>query len=723
MAKAVRWQIPFVSLTGIRYRIDIYDEGYTGTAVQLYGGTSPFTTDEDNTDDYFAPIRIQTGNIQVCTALPGGGMLSLDDILPENNIARPVRLVNLSASNKIEWQGFLSCEAYSQQYTAVPEILTLPVIGVLEAMASVELNLDRSSGFVHLYESAYYIIKEIETQCGLTCFTHVNYSATDFRIFFKYIDQTALFNRNEQDNENETSYVISGISCKDALERIAAFMGQVIREQGTELYFERIGEEIGMCRDTLYDFGNNFHLIQIVNSLVSADISAMTWRGADHQRTIRQGAKSVAVVLNLEKYGIDIAIPEFPVGNTQQMYGELKTNDWLYVLANANANAYSNIQVAYYSAQEKIDFYNFQSYATSNLTNLLSHMAAGPNSSIKASMNTIDWVRFYAGAFLSRSCWEDSGSVTAHDTQDGLYCVFFPRSVEYSVETTNFDPTQVGAIFSIDNMLNFRCTTGYIQLTADAETVFMSTGTLVHNDNTVSNRYITVELSIGNQWWNGSSWQGTQCFFKALFTNNNFKSNWDPSMEITETDGLLIPVTDVLYGNVTLKIWPMCSQTSNAPLYPLEMIFHTLEVNHILPVDANISKRGANRYYKLLGTNFKDEITVNTELGSGLNNELSPSVLMNSNSEMMSKLGYSIPGSANTESRRPEKDLLARLAAYYGAARQQLKLEVLHPTVAALPMIKLNGINDGKKYLPLAESRDWQADRSTITCFETVVNS
>ena len=79
-------------------------------------------------------------------------------------------------------------------------------------------------------------------------------------------------------------------------------------------------------------------------------------------------------------------------------------------------------------------------------------------------------------------------------------------------------------------------------------------------------------------------------------------------------------------------------------------------------------------------------------------------------------LGY---GTTYVVQRRPEMDLLNRLAAYYGAARQRLELEVAHPTAAPLPLLKLNGINDGKVYLPLSESRDWQTGVCKLTCFET----
>ena len=41
MAKAIKWQIPFASLSGTLYRIDIYAEGYSGDPIQLTNGDSP----------------------------------------------------------------------------------------------------------------------------------------------------------------------------------------------------------------------------------------------------------------------------------------------------------------------------------------------------------------------------------------------------------------------------------------------------------------------------------------------------------------------------------------------------------------------------------------------------------------------------------------------------------------------------------------------------------
>jgi hypothetical protein len=87
MAKQIRWRVPFASVSGTLYEVEIYDEGWTGSPVVLTAGATPFVTDEDASDDFFAPVRSQTGTLQVCTQLADGTMLRLEDILPDNNIA------------------------------------------------------------------------------------------------------------------------------------------------------------------------------------------------------------------------------------------------------------------------------------------------------------------------------------------------------------------------------------------------------------------------------------------------------------------------------------------------------------------------------------------------------------------------------------------------------------------------------------------------------------
>ena len=148
----------------------------------------------------------------------------------------------------------------------------------------------------------------------------------------------------------------------------------------------------------------------------------------------------------------------------------------------------------------------------------------------------------------------------------------------------------------------------------------------------------------------------------------------------------------------------------------LNTFFSNLGAEYVQIDDETIADRSENHYFRLLGTNFRDEISASTDLASTLNNHPSPSLIMNSETEAMTELNYGtdqVP-----DMRRPEVDLLNRLADYYQAARQRLDLIVEHPTDAPLPLLRLNGINDGKVYLPLSESRDWQTDVCKLTCFE-----
>ena len=97
MSKAVRWRVPFLSINGTQYRVDIYDEqdGSWSGITQLQPGDNPFTTQEDASDDFFCPVRTQTGTLQIITQLPSGDMISLDELLPANNIERPVKVWQL----------------------------------------------------------------------------------------------------------------------------------------------------------------------------------------------------------------------------------------------------------------------------------------------------------------------------------------------------------------------------------------------------------------------------------------------------------------------------------------------------------------------------------------------------------------------------------------------------------------------------------------------------
>lgn len=741
--KAIRWQVPFVSIGGTNYRVDIYDEGYVGNPVQLLAGDTPFTTDEDSSDDYFCPIRTQSGTLQVCTDIPeqtdypNGGTLNLEDLLPSNNIERPVRLINVDA-DKIEWQGFLSCEAYSQQYTAIPQFVSFPVISVLEAMDSVRISTKRVKGINLIRRHIYMAIIEIDQQIGMTpLFTDIFYSRASWNIWIKQIDASSLYSMKEYSNENSITYIEDGMSCKDVLIAICTYMGWTCREQGTAIYFQRLGEENSMYHITpVYHFGyTGFYQKQEIIQLVTGNIDDFDWMGDNHKRSIKQGARSVEVIAKLKKYDIHLSLPEFPFGEISAFYKKYNIdNSWLYIVANLDEQAYSNLFFKYYKGTINIPG-NIQQYdGETNLEDVLSRMIAGSNNTIdEINMGTASQPPYRAvvaaGAFLSQTAYENQDQTT-HSPTDGLYCVWMPQvwdtdshydpSTGYYYNTDVF--TNLDYIFKMSTPLPVTMIGGFIRLNASMTHIiyqyenYSDFGKFYKKTDDWNDK-LYMHIRVGDKYWNGSAWTTAVSKIWVNTEGTNFKNNWSPSMGIEETDGFLIPISNILQGEVEIALYCPIKAEDHSFMFLAETFFSRLDLDYIID-DSLLTDRSENHYFRLLDTYFRDDISVSAEFASNTNNKPSPSIILEPDESYtpLTTLPYVMQGDV-IERRRPEIDLLNRMADFYSAARQTVELEVAHPATP-LPLLKLNGIGDGKQYIPLAESRDWIMEKSTLTCIE-----
>jgi hypothetical protein len=721
MAKAVRWQIPFVSsIEKTQYRIDIYDEqdGTWSGVTTLSGGTSPIVTDEDASDDFFAPIRTQTGNIEVCTAIPGGGTLSLEDILPENNISRPVRLMSIAAdmSEKIEWQGFLSCQAYNQAYTDIPEIIQLPINSVLEAMDSVPVSMDRIGGIKSISNLVYHILKEIRIQCGLPCFTHINYSADDFSIFSQLIDSTVLFALKEYNHEYSTTYIVDGMSCKEALTRICTFMGWVAREMKTDVVLERLCSDLGMYREEIEDFYGNFHYSVSYNSPLTTGLSIFDpyWRGTNHQQSITQGAKSVEVVAKLAKYEIGLTFPEFP-------YVQLQNFECVRLLVVSDGNgAYTNeVVIVKSTVSSDINFNNlceFKEYKVSDddtsvtpttIENVFSESIINPN----MQDYTIDPMdRDYVGAYMARVQIDDK------DYMSGVYMNLMGADIK-GILGPSFIASQTNYIFSIRSGLATTLMNGTMKISFNGLSFYDGDSRTGYYRGALGYYVRNLEKSIcirfGNKYFNGSTWQ------------NSFTLVTKPKVETDDNGAWIIPI-DRVTGELFIYFYPH-NQDSNIPAditqdYLTGLLLTGINVEFEQTDNGDENDRGENRYFRLLGTNFRNEVSISTDLATTLNNTPSPSLILGHTLEPIKEITYykdngSDIAGATTEKRRPEIDLLNRLARYYQKARRKLNLIVRYAGTIP-PKDRLVLRNDNKEYRPMAESCDWKNDTSDITFME-----
>lgn len=720
MSKQVRWQVPFADIYNTRYRVDIYDEGYTGAPVILQAGETPFTTDEDDSDDLFAPIRTQSGTLQICTAIPGGGTLKLEDILPVNNIARPVRLLKLGTTNTVEWQGFLSCEVYSQDYIGIPQNLDLPVISVLEAMASVEVDPAKLSGLNTVGATINQLLEIFIDKAGVSYFSeyYVPTVARGRNIVTKYIDATVLFEQKEYNNENSTTYIVSGLSLQDCLARIATYMGWCLREKSGTLYFMAANETVSYnrrYRQGRVDMQGNFSyswMVDLSDTAVSTqDIDNLDWMGNGHQRSVAQGAKSVEVIASLKKSQVHAGIPDFPPGNVVVTSKQLSllntaTQRYLYAIISQNYLAYDSIQFMFYKGTSAYQNYNNEP-TTDCYEGVSTFEEVLPTIFLNNPGRDLYTIPRYAGAFYIQIASEEEAT---EDPQysNGIYLSFIPGLRKGTTVALDLAP-----IFKYTTPLSYSFQQGgTFKLEINAFEMMGSFGTQGYQQGIASAVSVLAHLRIGNNYWNGSGWVQSPTTFEL-----SFEAETTISSVLAERMEGQIELAFYPHGGMSKMGTPIGPHGQIAYRWALydEVVISKLDMSYEVDEDPNLTDRSENHYFRLLGTNFRDEISIDTDLASSLNNLPSPSLIMNDQTTPMTMLNY---GSAQSpDMRRPEVDLLNRLAQYYSAARQRLELEVAHISTP-LPLLKLNGINDGKVYLPMAESRDWRMGTCRLICME-----
>lgn len=697
MAKKIHWQIPFASaIDKKQYRVDIYQEGYTGSPVTLLAGSSPFNTEEDNNPDLFTPIRTQSGTLSIVTKLPDGSMLKAQDILPSNNTDCPVVLVELNdGEEEVVWQGFLSCEAYSQDYIGIAQELSLSLISVLEAMDSVECDPTRLKGVVPVHQLIGYCFDEMERNVQFGHIFNRIYIGEQGKAFLhNFINTSLFFDVQEQNDEGYNEAILKGISLKEVLTKLATFMGWCVREDRENIYIQTAGADDGWVTGTVAAMIEDQWTptkSYVTNAL--KDMSALDWRGTGHRISSRQGARNVEVVANMTPFDIQVGIPDgFP-------QGEYLTGALAYQEENVSVEEGETIPTALPYISKERDFSNRYEFAiwdatdgkqekpiwekTGTLQQLVAQSMLNTGNVINGSLCGAAPIQFKSN---DQDEIIDFGGLYVKTTDLDAYQSLLNESI-YLLKIRSIDYLNA---YNGKFVLNFSAKTLYNQILRAIP----------------SGSYIPLVIKWG-----------------TLFLQPDRKT-WASSYNVvtfpyTEENGgkVEIPIDSYNYGEVVVYI-PPCDMTTSNPAYRTveEWVYTSLSLEYQAPEDV-FEDRSANHYFEALKTAFRDEVSVECDFGSSLDNLPNPSLILNVDPdryyEPLTRMEF-YDGMLTEE--RPEKHLLSRLATYYRKPHASLELVAASPGV--LPMMRYKGINDGKFYLPMAASRDWQQDTATLTMLQ-----
>ena len=235
---AIHWQVTFVTLRGGKtLTASVYDNTYSGDPIPLKGGGEPFSTEEDDDDDPFAAIRIQTGSLRIVDDGydANGGSFNWRDLQPRSDYDRPVILTD--EDDNILWQGFLQAQNFSGTLYEKVQEREFPLQCPLSILSSQYPNIT-DQGIVNFAFLLEYITSMISAASVATiAFTEIviQGGADAQKWLLKKFHWANLL--SEDDDEN----LAPQYDLYTCLQDMCNFWGWQARTSGTRLYL--------MCQD------------------------------------------------------------------------------------------------------------------------------------------------------------------------------------------------------------------------------------------------------------------------------------------------------------------------------------------------------------------------------------------------------------------------------------------------------------------------------------------
>lgn len=224
---AKNYKIVFKSLrTGRTYTVHI--GGGSGAEVELKGGASPFMTQEDNNEDFFTPVRTQSGYLRVMDdGFAADGVTAFDwkDLLPSASKERYVTLID--ENDDTLWQGYIQAQNFSGTLYGGTQEREFPIQCGVSAMEGTMIdNTGDMKNFAYLIYSLFY-----DHDASIQ-YTHFGFQGgadakswlltmVDWRNFTKMV----------------SGDIVAKYTKLQVLQDVCRFWGWTCRTEGTQVFF------------------------------------------------------------------------------------------------------------------------------------------------------------------------------------------------------------------------------------------------------------------------------------------------------------------------------------------------------------------------------------------------------------------------------------------------------------------------------------------------------
>ena len=674
------YTIIFKSLrTGTTYTVTI--GGGSGTPIQLSGGSQPFTTEEDSSEDIFIPIRTQTGYIRIVDDGKdyNGNSLGTDwwkDLIPQTATDRPV---TLTAGGSVVWQGFMQPQSFSGTLYGNPQDREFPVQCCLSVLDATQVKTDVTSyqNFAYLLD---YIFGSIPTH---TISQIVIQGGADARGWLrKKLDWRNFLNISEGD-------VSPQYSLYQILEDVCRYWGWTARTFGQQIILTTADDmnaepnALTLTTTELHNIGQGTSgNIGSVAAMYSTASVGSSFASTDNEDTMIQGRSKVVVNADCNKSSSEMAFAPQSVRDMMESHGY----SW-----NVDPD---NSLIGYFSTQE------IASFSSNNC-----RVMEGGSSSY--------------GGFSRRQIYgsEDAASPDIVDcidlrgpyTQGATPKAWLASVYEMSFPGGSFDIK--GSIYEGWERAEFANEGGRRMKMA----IGIGPSRTSNSTQWLNLSYNTSTFSLV------SSWSTTKQIFDVMVKNvpTLCPAIFQPLPLLSTAYISRIPVDANLSGRVFVEFYGSPDEDyqriGDAGECNFEIADFTLTFSRdAVSITGNrertaIKNRLSTREYSsVTNADSGDTQTVDCIFASDNDMDYGFGLLMNADGSFMATASYNGSGVA------PERYLANRMAAFWGKSRRVLSLDLDNETISPL---NTTTVNDTLSY-PIAISKDWRDDMTKLTLIE-----
>ena len=714
MAWNTKWQVKFRSLKGVDYTVNISEQGWTGGVTQLTPSDQPFTTQEDDDDDIFKPIRSQTGYLRVIDAT--GNLLA--SLMPENNTQR---LVQLMQGSTIRWQGFLQADAYTQPWLEGKVEIELPlksVLGALEDVVIENISYERKQ-IADIFIEAFEALDVMPTDW---------YIMTDLApaaFWYTYLNTGIFASQQEVCNEGTTETITQGDTYADAIGKILSLFGLQLREFTTNIYIAQY-DTTSILRYAVY-YVNNGSLtlrsegnVPTVEDLI--DDEAIEFRGDDSETSFLQGVRDFAVELDLNNDDFTViempktdedASPTVTVPVTDG--GDVVVQPHALRTGGRESFAFNEFSIRYYELGQSCDYtlVGSSTYALCRRYSAFGNIEAGGGPRFAPPIYNMRSTGMYTGAIPVR--WAQQADGHTPTLQSGLWLVQQSGIVSEGMVSTTMYTIQANNVAVVGKYL-------HIKMNCYAFECDNREGTAAFF-NDIGDHSMRFMLQWGNKWWNGSDWvENSFQEFSIPFNHADIRSNKGDFSDIDLSDGWIIPApVNFSGGNIILYILAMSTAPIDRPWETaMNRIITNLQVSQVQPVSVTASGRSSNTYRRSnpVSKGFRGEKKIDLDLGTMNNNNGGYGFIESYSSQLQAydyieKMPY-LQDASTTYNERPELHLLNRMEKQCGVIRR---------TLIATVQNMLNTFNclhtyQGKTYYGIHQEVNYRDDTASMKFIE-----